>query len=323
MRVTFYLPEKYLPDGPDQEAWKSGSIRSLEESGKIACAQCWIYQTWAALSAAGIPCDLSSSIPGEGILLALSGFFDDSWRPPKGVFFAGIVADFLPHPAAHLHVVQNSSHARRLPRSVFMPLWTQPNLMPRDPARGGAFQSIAFVGDPGNLASELRSKEWAAALDKDLGLHLEIRRADRWHDYSDVDCALAIRDFSRSSQLHKPATKLYNAWLAGVPFIGGNDSAYAADGKCEADYLKAVSPDEVLAHLRRLRDDPAFRNSLVANGRKAGEAFTRDATLQRWERLVTETLPDRAGRLAAASSPERFVFEVTQRAIAHLDRRLR
>ena len=323
MRVTFYLPEKYLPDIALRDAWRSGAIRKLEESGKVCCAQSWIYMTWIALTSAGHNCALSPDIPEDGILIALSGFFSDSWRPPRGVFFADIVADYVPHPAAHLHILQNSAHAARLPRSVFMPFWPHPNLVPRDPARGGTFQSIAFVGDPGNLASELRSEEWAEALDKDLGLRLEIRRGDRWHDYSDVDCVLAIRDFTRSRQLHKPGTKLYNAWLAGVPFIGGRDSAYAADGRCGIDHLKAASPDEVLAHLRQLRDDPAFRNALVENGRASGKKFTRDETIRRWERLVAETLPDRAGRLAAASSPGKFFFEATQRAITHLDRRLR
>ena len=323
MRVTFYLPEKYLPDIALQDVWKSGAIRKLEESGKVCCAQSWIYMTWIALTSAGHNCALSPDIPEDGILIALSGFFSDSWRPPRGVFFADIVADYVPHPAAPRHILQNSAHAARLPRSVFMPFWPHPNLVPRDPARGGTFQSIAFVGDPGNLASELRSEEWAASLDKDLGLRLEIRRGDRWHDYSDVDCVLAIRDFTRSRQLHKPGTKLYNAWLAGVPVIGGRDSAYAADGRCGIDHLKAASPDEVLAHLRQLRDDPAFRNALVENGRASGKKFTRDETIRRWERLVAETLPDRAGRLAAASSPGKFFFEATQRAITHLDRRLR
>ncbi len=49
MQVHFYLPESYLPDPGRQEAWRSGKITRLEEAGKIACAQCWIYQTWLAL----------------------------------------------------------------------------------------------------------------------------------------------------------------------------------------------------------------------------------------------------------------------------------
>lgn len=204
-----------------------------------------------------------------------------------------------------------------------MPLWTQPNIVPRDPARGPVFENVCFLGDPCNLAPALRGSAWRERLESIPGLRLDIRRADRWHDYNDVDCSLAIRDFSRSPQLHKPATKLYNAWLAGVPFIGGNDSAYAADGRCGVDYLKAASPDEVLDHLRRLREDPAFRNSIVANGRESGKEFTREKTLHRWERLVKETLPELANRFAAASSPGKFLFEATQFAIAHLDRRVR
>ncbi|TSA29349.1 MAG: glycosyltransferase family 1 protein [Verrucomicrobiaceae bacterium] len=323
MRATFYLPEKYLPDGPGRDAWRSGAIRNLEESGKIACAQCWIYQTWIALSAAGIPSELSSEVPKEGILLALSGFFNDSWRPPKGVFFADIVADYLPHPSARLHILQNKAHTRRLPHSVFMPLWTQPNLVARDPARGGVFENICFLGDPGNLAPELRSKEWAAALEKDFGLRLDIRQADRWHDYSDVDCVLAIRDFTKSRQLHKPATKLYNAWLAGVPFIGGRDSAYASDGRCGVDYLRADSPEQLLSHLRRLKEDPEFRMRLVDEGARAGAGFTREMTLRRWEGLVSETLPAAARKYAAASKIQRALSNAAHRVVVGVDRRLR
>jgi len=322
MRITFYLPENYLPGPLDQEAWKSGSIRNLEESGKVACAQCWIYQTWIALSAAGIPCALSSEIPNEGILIALAGFFDDSWRPPENVFFADIVADFLPHPSAHWHIVQNKAHAARLPRSVFMPLWPQPNLVARDPARGGVFENVCFLGDPGNLAPELHGPAWLMQLEK-AGLHLDIRRADRWHDYRDVDCVLAIRDFSRSRHLHKPATKLYNAWIANVPFLGGKDSAYASDGRCGVDYLKADSPDAVLQYLRRLQADSVFRNALVANGAESGRKFTREATCRQWERLVTETLPAHASQWLSGSKAHRFLLKTTQRAIARLDRCLR
>ena len=204
-----------------------------------------------------------------------------------------------------------------------MPLWAQPNLAARDPARGGVFQNICFFGDPENLAPELRDPAWLKHLEQTGGLRLDIRRADRWSDYSDVDCALAIRDFSKSTHLHKPATKLYNAWIAGVPFIGGMDSAYAADGRPGVDFLQAASPDAVLAHLRRLRNDPAFRNLLVANGRESGKAFTREATCRRWEQLATKTLPEKAGRWMSAPKPLRLIAGATRRAVFALDRRIR
>jgi hypothetical protein len=323
MRVTFYLPEKYLPDVVLRDAWRSGTIQEVKESGKETCAQSWIYMTWIALTAAGIPSELSSEVPKEGILLALSGFFNDSWRPPPGVFFADIVADYLPHPAAHLHIVQNREHAARLPRAVFMPFWPHPNQVTRDPARGETFQNVCFFGDEKNLAPELRSDAWAAALLQDLDLRLDIRRADRWHDYSDVDCVLAIRDFTKSRQLHKPSTKLYNAWLAGVPFIGGRDSAYASDGRCGVDYLRADSPEQVLTHLRRLKEDLEFRARLVEEGGKSGAGFTREMTLRRWERLVSETLPAAVRKYAAASKIQRALSNAAHRVVVGVDRRLR
>ncbi|MEI6493838.1 MAG: hypothetical protein WCO94_14920 [Verrucomicrobiota bacterium] len=323
MRVTFYLPDKYLPDDASRDVWKSGAIRKLEESGKIACAQCWIYQTWTALAAAGHDCALSPEIPEDGILIALSGFFGDSQKFPPGIFFADIVADYLPHPAAHLHLVQNSAHAARLPNSVFMPLWPHPNLVPRNPERGQTFKNVAFLGDPRNLAAELHSDEWAAAVQRDLDLQLDIRRADRWHDYSDVDCVLAIRDFTKSRHPHKPGTKLYNAWLAGVPFIGGRDSAYTTDGHCGVDYLRADTPEQVFAHLRRLKGDQRFRTRLVEEGTKSGARFTPAMTLGRWEKLISETLPAAEREHAASSQIRRAFSRAANRAILGIDRLLR
>ena len=323
MRVTFFMPEKYLPDRAGRDAWESGAIRNLEESGKIACAQSWIYQTWAALSATGCDCVLSHEIPDEGIVVALSGFFGDSQRFSPEVFFVDIVADFLPHPGAQLHIVQNRAHAGRLPRSVFMPHWPHPNLVPREPSRKDTFENVCFLGHPENLARELRSPEWVSSLASDLGLKFEIRRADRWHDYSDVDCALAIRDFTKSRQLHKPATKLYNAWLAEVPFIGGRDSAYAADGHAGKDYLQAESPDEVLVHLRKLKEDAQSRARLLKEGKKSGNEFTREKTLGRWCLLVNETLPAAASKHTSLLPAIRAINGIVSRVSVFLDRRVR
>ena len=63
MEFHFYLPERYLPDTDRREAWRSGKITRLEEGGKIACAQCWIFQTWLALEQSGFPGHLVHSMP--------------------------------------------------------------------------------------------------------------------------------------------------------------------------------------------------------------------------------------------------------------------
>lgn len=322
MEVHFYLPEKYWPDSARQKAWREGNLTTLEQAGKVACAQCWIYQTWAALQRDGFAVHLTAELPASGIMVSLAGFFGDAFRPPGDVFFVGIVADSVPHPGAHLHILQNSLHARRLRPSVFMPLWPQPNILPRDPARGDRLETLGFFGDEPNLAPELRDPAWRAKLEK-LGVCLEVFHADRWHDYRAVDGVIAIRGFGPSPYLHKPATKLYNAWLAGVPFIGGRDSAYAGDGMVGENFLQATTPEEVLVQVRRLKENPDLVRGLVESGRVAVREFDEAAILARWKALLSQDLPPMARHWQERSAFSRRMFYAAQSATVWLDRRLR
>lgn len=323
MEVFFYLPEKYLPDATRREAWKSHTITTLEEGGKIACAQCWIYQTWLALEERGCRVNLVHTLPDEGILVTLAGCLGEEFVPGPKLFVADIVADFVPHPAAHLHILQNALHARRLPYSVFMPLWPHPNLLPRDPERGDRFENLGFFGDLQNLAPELRDSAWQKNLRDQTGLTLRLVDASGWHDYREMDCILAIRGFGNSPYLHKPSTKLYNAWLAGVPFVGGRDSAYRGDACPGKEYLVAGSPAELDRQLHRLRADPLFRKELVRAGSAKSRQFDRPAIQERWRTLVEITLPETAARWREKSPWEKRVFSWTQAARAWIDRRWR
>jgi hypothetical protein len=229
----------------------------------------------------------------------------------------------LADPRAHLHVVQNHAHARRLRNSAFMPLWPHPNLLARDPARLDRFENVCFFGERSNLAPELADTRWKDKLRNELGLNFIICGADRWHDYQDADCVVAVRSFGRSGYVHKPATKLYNAWLAGVPFIGGMDSAYSADGEPGRDFLQAATSEELFDHLRHLQENPSLRKQLVAAGAISGKGFSFDATLERWKRLLGETVPELATRWRDKSSSERRLLCAFQSASVWLDSRLR
>jgi len=323
MQVFFYLAEKYLPDAARQEAWKSGTLTTLEERGKIASVQAWIYQTWLELRNAGCAVELTHQLPARGIVLALAGSFGNSFRPGPELFFADIVADGLPHPGGHLHIVQNAQHARKLPASVYLPHWPHPNLLPRDLARGDRFENLGFFGDTTNLAPALRETAWQDRLRAQTGLRLQVVGADRWHDYREMDGILAVRGWESRAWLRKPGTKLYNAWLAGVPFVGGLDSAYLRDGKPGENYLAAASLEELENHLCRLKEEPALRHSLVTAGKVAGRSFSREAIAARWKTLVESTLPEAADKWQRRSSVSKAVFWKTQAAAAWIDRTFR
>jgi hypothetical protein len=322
MQVFFYLPEKYLPDAARQEAWKSGALTTLEEGGKIASAQAWIYQTWVEAQQAGCAATLTHELPAAGIMIALAGCFGKDFRPAPPLYFADVVADGLPHPGAHLHIVQNALHARKLPRSVYLPHWPHPNLLPRDPARRDRFENLGFFGDPANLAPGLRDPDWQKRLRDRTGLSLRIVGADGWHDYREMDAVLAVRGWGRGGWLRKPATKLYNAWLAGVPFLGGQDSAYRGDGSAGENYLAASSLPDLENCLGRLKADPALRRGLVDAGHVAARKFGREATAARWKFLLESTLPEAADKWRSRPSLAKALYWRTQAAAAWMDRTL-
>jgi hypothetical protein len=323
MEFHFYLPEKYLPDTKLQEAWRSGQITQLEAEGKIASAQCWIFQTWLALETSGFPARLTHSIPSEGVLVTLTNCVSADFQVPTPAFFVGIVADYVAHRQAHLHVVQNAAHRRRLWNAAFIPHWPQPNLIPRDPARSGRFENVCFFGHRSNLAPELIDARWHRKLRDELGVAFLLCDSDRWHDYSAADCVVAVRGFGHSTYLHKPATKLYNAWLAEVPFIGGMDSAYASDGTVGHNFLQASTPDELFEQIRRLKEEPALCERLVAAGRIAVRRFTPQAVLEQWKHFLSDTVAKSAERWRKKGAVARRLFLGLQAASVWLDTRLR
>lgn len=323
MRTSFYLPEHYLPSPQGREAWRTGGHIRRERRGKGGATESWIYQSWNALALRGHDVDLTHEIPDAGIVIALSGTLPDGFCAPSGVFLAAVVADGLPHPGAHVQILQNKAHARRLPGSIYMPHWPQTNLIPRDPSRGDNFHTACFFGDAANLDPHLADPEWQRELKERTGLEFVVRTQLHWHDYHDIDAVVAVRDFRGGRQLHKPATKLFNAWLAGVPFVGGPDSAFSAEGHPGTDYLVARSPEEVTEHLLRLAGDPSLRRKLVEAGRLRAPEFTQEAATRRWENLVLQELPARAAAWNSLSTSTKHLRTLARRILLSADRQLR
>lgn len=319
MRPVFYLPRHHWPDPVLPEAWGQGRRAGLLPGGKSATAQAWIYRTWFALEQAGHSFPLVPEMPADGIVITLNGCLSSDYTPPRGLFVAGIAADGGLHPGPQLQILQNSWHAARLPGAVFMPHWPQPDLVPRNTDRGDNLANVRFYGDPANLAPELQERSWQETLRRETGAAFEVVPSSRWHDYSTTDAVVAIRDFRGSRLPHKPATKLYNAWLAGVPFIGGEDSAYQSDGCAGTDYLVARTPNDVIQSLCLLRAHPQRRHKLVEAGTKSSRSFDTEAITARWIKLLEQELPERTAREARRTDAGRRMENLRRRLLVRID----
>ncbi len=287
--IYFYIPKaklsiKELPDTPENY-WQwiiSGKIKDIGQYS-------WTLLTYIHLKINDFPCELTTTLPGKGILLSHRLLLPNNFQPTPKLLMVCLQADRVRHPYAQLHVVQNpiqeiSKGFRKLWGSYFIPHWSQPGLIPRNPTRGDRFENIAFFGGEQNLVHELREPLWHKTL-AEMGLHWQIfANSDQWYDYSKVDLVLALRSFGYNwDHTWKPASKLYNAWLAGVPAILGRESAYQAERKSELDYLEVASYNSLISTIRRLKEDGELRRAMAENAKVRSLEIQPTQVVQQWQ----------------------------------------
>jgi len=308
--IYFYLPEddrpSYLPDHPDDkyERFGTGGVNA------------WVLQTYLRLRAINFPCELVSEFPEAGIVLAYYGsflkrssawkpfhpYFENLIKPGSKVLLINLKADGRRYPYAQFHIVQNPVESRLYKNSYFIPHWSQPGLIPRCSGHGDRFENIGYLGHISNLASELRDPAWEKQLAK-LGLRWCNLATDnnwteshplhrQWNDYSDMDAIVAIRSFGELKTdfpyRNKPATKLYNAWLAGIPAVLGIESAYRAEGHPNVDYLEVNSIADLITMIERLKTKVTFRHDLVKRGNQQAQLIKPEQTAKRWVTFLTD-----------------------------------
>ncbi|GAB3745475.1 glycosyltransferase [Lysobacter olei] len=303
--VTFYL------DVSDKDIASWRALRPDEAPQRLLLGEdYWITHTYTRLRDAGDDVRLDNRVPDTGIVVFYAGHKRPVWRAARGGSGALLVAvrsDRHPVGFADVEVVQNAASADG-ERAFHVPHWPQPGLRVRDAARGTTLRTLLFPGTPQNLHPAFRSAEWEAFLQA-RGLQFRCHYAHpdgtppAWHDYHDVDLMLAVRPSGTRLVRNKPAWKLFNAWLAGVPAILGPESGYRELRASPLDYIEATGVDDTMVAIDRLLAEPALYQAMVDNGRARGQAFTDAATLAAWRRLIRGVLAPAAERQASRPMP--------------------
>jgi hypothetical protein len=309
MKVTFFLAgvenlEALRRLDPDRD-WRELQL------GERA----WILQTYLRLVRAGFPAELSATPPADGIIVfhaKQARALRSQWRRLQHAVLLGVRADNREPLIADFEVVQNGRFVDAQ-RRFFVAHWPQPALVPRDGSRRATIRRIAFKGFEQNLHPDFRSAAWQEFL-AGRGIEWEVdavpfagaatdRLGTNWPDFRQVDLLLAIRPDNRHLWTSKPATKLINAWLAGVPALLGPEHAYRELRRSELDYLEVGSLEEAKAAVLRLLERPDLYQSMVENGRDRGAEFTAEATLSRWMSLLSLKIPDLSPRHSSRRLP--------------------
>jgi hypothetical protein len=230
-----------------------------------------------------------------------------SRRPRPGAVNAVAVRDFgrkARAPRPFVLCLRADAHRMRLANFVlnqngleppgpghdWVPHWPQPALRPRDPARGDRIETLVFKGEEHNLDAALRSPGFRDALAAE-GLAFDIGGRDAtggvdWTDYRAADLVLAARNLTVADARSKPASKLVNAWRAGVPALLGPEPAYRELRRSDLDFIEVTGPEDVLAAVRRLRQQPGLYRAMVEHGLARGSDWGVEAVLARWVEVL-------------------------------------
>ena len=251
-----------------------------------------IAMTYFYLRAAGIDNVILSPEPQDGAINIMHSEHIRRAPPTSSQFTVCVQGDYPRRPQAQFHIVQNRDQLRDDDAVVW--LWPQPGLLPRAASREDRFRRIGYLGQvEGNLAHDVAC--WQEKL-RSLDLEFVAPPPDRWHDYRDIDAVVGVRRFARNPFPNKPPSKLVNAWFAGVPFIGGTDSAFRQVGHDGEDYLEVRSEDGLMAALKLLRDRRDIRERIVNRGRESSVAFTKPALIERWCEVLQGPVTERYQR---------------------------
>ncbi|MGK7954087.1 MAG: glycosyltransferase [Crocosphaera sp.] len=291
--IYFYVPEKHMPQNLPDDPELFGQWQGTQGTRNLGIHDLPI-QAYLHLKKNNFPCQLVSTFPEKGIVLGHRFWFHDHKKPNKNLLMVCIRGDRPRHPYSQLHIVQNPTQARpkqfgTLWESHYIPHWRQSGLIKRDPSRGDRFENIAYFGYDVNLIPEMKSPSWIQSLEK-LGLnwHL-VDHPSQWNDYSYVDVVVALRCLGRDNDFSwKPGSKLYQAWATGVPAILGYEAAFRGERKSEYDYLEAASIEEILAALKRLRDNPDLRKKMQENGFIRAKETEPTVLASLWRDFITE-----------------------------------
>ena len=242
----------------------------------------WVVQTALHLRYCGFRVSMSGSFRPDAINVGTASTLRKMSRTPD-FFRLSLDADQLRVRWANLHVVQNKNQCGR--RAFWIPHWTQPGLIERAGEWSQALR-VAFFGLEKNLTHDV---DWWRRICGRYEMEFVIKPKSEWHDYSDVDVAIGIRRFGSQRFDDKPPTKLFNAWMGRVVFVGGSDSAYEQVGHPGVNYFRVCSEQELDNTLRLLSSRPDVCREIVAAGTaRLNECGARESTQQRWVDLFLD-----------------------------------
>lgn len=248
----------------------------------------WLIRTYIELRKIGHAVTLSDKIRPN--CMNVSDAFSFGRRQRINDCFVVVARSDGPLPNLANFVIHQNGLVRESDHSANIPHWPQPGLLPRDSSRGSSVSQLTFKGEPWNLDARFQSPDFIRSL-AEMGVVFDLPKSDqsanssRWFDYSKSDAVIAVRNLTEQDASIKPASKLINAWIAGLPAFLGPEPAFQELRRSALDYIEVREASEVLDELQKMKNNPRYYAAIVANGFDRAVDFSSDNIAIQWQEL--------------------------------------
>jgi hypothetical protein len=285
---------------------------------------CWVLQTYLRcenqLRERGLRVTIGERLAPNAINIAHRDALNRWFAPYFANYIVSIRADRPKTTVCNWEIVQNGLEGEK-PKTSTLALWPQPGLVGRAAGRGLAIERAAYFGRLGTTTPWLVSASFAQSMRR-LGVSFSAD-SPNWHDYSSIDLVIAHREEAPCMLVQKPASKLINAWLAGVPALLNDEPAFRELRRSQLDYVAIDSAEDVLKAVTRLKTQPMLYQAMVENGFKRAQEFSVAAMQKKWLGVLCEQVVPDAERYFARGENRglRLIWQVRQVMRQHIDSR--
>ena len=278
---------------PDDRVWpelRDGAAAEIDgatlSKRAVGTMNNWVLRTCDQLRRAGLPATLAAEQRADAVNIVYVRDFGRRARR-RDAFAVVPLSDAHYTMLADFRIFQNGLW-RAGNKGWTIWHWPQPATMPRDPGRGDRVERLVYKGRLANPDPAFRSETFRARL-AELGVELVtdgffsgVGGHQDWSDYTTADLVLAVRSLTPYDARKKPASKLVNAWFAGVPAILGPEPVFREQRRSAEDFIEVRAPGEALDAVARLRESPELYRVMVRNGRARSAEFTEARLKRMW-----------------------------------------
>lgn len=180
---------------------------------------------------------------------------------------------------------------------IYLPPFPQRGLIRRTPGEQTSQRlTIAYKGSKENLPDSFMDADLISSL-SEMGCVLRFDfNPDHtqglgapWHDFETVDFSLCVRAKTGPlTDFRKPATKLINAWAAGVIPLIGRELAYLELAKPGLDSLIVEKGSDLLTIIEGIRSGSFNFSALLDHATSRGLNYSSDAVCDQWiQKLIS------------------------------------